>query len=365
MITLLAISTVLYAVLLAFARTGWQRLSRFHLVHQTIDWPSISVVVPFRNEVHHIPHLIRDLAAQQHLPFEVILVNDHSDDDSFDTVETLLKTHSGFILLTLPPGEEGKKSALNLGIETAKGKFIATVDADVRLSEGWLKTLSVYIAADQPDMLILPLNVINPSERFIGFFQQVENLAIQAISMGCAAMNRPVSCNGANLVFRKEAFIQSGGYQAHTSVASGDDVLLMQQLTQQGYRIRSAFDPELIGRTAAVSTYAEALNQRLRWAGKSGRMLGSAASVAGLILMIHSLVLLLSLVFASMHLAVWLLFALKIVLDVLLINYTAQRYQQRLNVLKLAWAAVLYVVVLPTIALLSAMWKPEWKARRI
>src|SRR6267154_5283169 len=117
----------LYFMLLLFLRIGWSKA-----VHSKERVPVhnnflISVIIPVRNEGHHMNTLIGGLAAQTYsaADFEVIIVDDHSSDKG---VENCLEHLSNARIQFLGENENGKKAALTRGISLAKGNIIATTD---------------------------------------------------------------------------------------------------------------------------------------------------------------------------------------------------------------------------------------------
>lgn len=325
---------------------------------------SISVIVPFRNEARHLPNLLNDLVNQRGIQsFEVIWVDDHSEDKSVEVL-SLVESYPDFHLLKLND-EAGKKAALTTGINRATGDIIVTTDADVRVSDTWLAEIVAFFEAHDADMQILPVGIKSEENKAQQFFQVAENLAIQAMTFGLAAFEVPISCNGANLAFRKSAFDACGGYESHRKTASGDDVLLMQQFVKAGFRVMPHWSEMVLVETSAAPSFKAAFVQRLRWAGKTGRMVHSWSLIAGSILLVHSLILITTIFFNATAIELWaIVLVVKVIVDVLLIKIVEQRYHQRLNPLKLAFIALVYIVYLPAITLISAIWKTKWKGRK-
>jgi len=96
--------------------------------------PQLSVVMPLYNEGAHItPNVEQTLSALRMLgPFEIILVNDGSSDNSGEKIERLARTYPEEIVsLQLP--RSGKGEALRQGAHAAKGEFVVFIDADLDL----------------------------------------------------------------------------------------------------------------------------------------------------------------------------------------------------------------------------------------
>lgn len=325
---------------------------------------SISVIIPFRNEAQHLSNLLNDLVNQRGIQsFEVIWVDDHSEDKSIEVLSSI-ESYPDSHLLKLDD-EAGKKAALTAGIKRATGDIIVTTDADVRIPNTWLAEIAAFFEVHDADMQILPVGIKAEENSAQQFFQVAENLAIQAMTFGLAAVGAPISCNGANLAFRKSAFEDCGGYESHRKTASGDDVLLMQQFLKAGCNVMPYWSEKVLVETSAAPTFKAAFLQRVRWAGKTGRMIHSWSLIAGSILLIHSLILITTIFFSATAIELWaIVLLLKVIVDVLLIKIVEQRYHQRLNPLKLAFIALVYIGYLPAITLISAKWKPKWKGRK-
>lgn len=362
---LLLIATILYVGQIAFALVGWKRLASNKPLPLAEDSAPVTVIVPFRNEEKHLESLCNDLFHQRyHNKFEVIWVNDHSDDDSVNILDSLIRHRDNHRLISLK-NNAGKKAGLSLGIAESKTPFILTVDADVRLPEKWLAVVANEMQTGLHDMLILPVALDSEKQSLLTDFQFSEHLAIQALTFGWAGWNRPISCNGANLAFRRSAFEEVNGYHAHRNTASGDDILLMQSFLRLAKKVSPLMSKEVMVRTYAVNTFNDLWRQRLRWSGKSSRMTHRWARLSGAILMLHSVLWWIAAVTGQVSLFLLLLALIfRIFADVLLIKSVEQWYNQRFNPLKLALISMLYVAYLPLVFVGSTIIKPTWKGRK-
>jgi len=99
---------------------------------------SIGVIVPFRNEANNLEKLVSSLQVQTYQKFEVIFVNDHSEDDSIEIIKRLAaQTDLEWHLINLEE-KEGKKAAIEAGIEFSNVELIVTTDADCWMGPDWL-----------------------------------------------------------------------------------------------------------------------------------------------------------------------------------------------------------------------------------
>ncbi|MCU0454685.1 MAG: glycosyltransferase, partial [Bacteroidales bacterium] len=135
----------------------------------------VSVVVACRNEEKDLPGLLSGLTAQDYDPdlFEVILVDDNSDDSTWQIASGYTGIrHFKPLKNTL----RGKKYAINAGIKAGSGELIVTTDADCRHAGSWLRTIASLYSEKKPEMIICPVEM-RGSPGFIQRFQELEFLS--------------------------------------------------------------------------------------------------------------------------------------------------------------------------------------------
>jgi cellulose synthase/poly-beta-1,6-N-acetylglucosamine synthase-like glycosyltransferase len=237
--------------------------------------PFVSVLVPARNEEQEIVKCLESLYRQtypSHL-FEVIVIEDHSIDETPEKIADFIEGKSNFkMLIHKADGKSPtfKKQALKFGMEKAQGEIIMTVDADTIVQPHWIeKMVSFY--GDNTGLVAGIISFLPESERNLFHkLQTLEFVGIVFSGIGCVGNKNPIICNGSNLSFKREAFDEVGGYDAHLHLASGDDDLLIQNIHKNTpWRVTYSLDPRTINYTKAVNSLSAFLNQRSRWASKS------------------------------------------------------------------------------------------------
>src|SRR5688572_2976044 len=108
-----------YFALLGFLILGWNLLVRKKSAWSEEKKHFVSVIIPARNEESNIGQLLADLENQVYDGFEVIVVDDHSEDNTVKVVEGFMERNSRFRVLT--NSGVGKKTALTLGVQSSKG----------------------------------------------------------------------------------------------------------------------------------------------------------------------------------------------------------------------------------------------------
>jgi 4,4'-diaponeurosporenoate glycosyltransferase len=162
--------------------------------------PSISIIIPARNEERNIPPLLRSLAAQSVKPHEILVV----DDDSTDrTAELARKLGAGVIpSQPLPDGWRGKTWACHQGAQAARGKLLLFLDADTWFEpDGLGKAISAYGGGA---FSIGPYHAVRePYEQLSMFFNLIMTVATV-----------PRGLFGQMLLVDQESYRSVGGHEA-------------------------------------------------------------------------------------------------------------------------------------------------------
>ena len=265
MIQFMFIVLILYIYIISKYILGWSKKNRkeksnFH--------PTVSIVVAFRNEEENIPNLISDLKNQKYSEdkIEIIFINDHSTDNTFDLLKKA--NFKSMQVLNLTDSLQGKKHAISKGIAIAKGEIILTTDADCRLQSGWIKSMVSYFSDKEIKLVSGPVNFVEKRSFFLNF-QSLEFLSLIGSGAGAIFNNNAIFCNAANLAYRRQIFIELNHHQMH-SIASGDDVFLLHAV-KRNYPNSIIFAKEeaAIVKTKLLNTFSAFINQRKRWTAKS------------------------------------------------------------------------------------------------
>ena len=90
----------------------------------------LSIIIPTRNETDNLQDILDNISSKlKELDFEVLIINDYSDDDTLSESEKLFATHEQFRVLDNK--KKGLGGVINLGIEKAKGEKIVVMMADM------------------------------------------------------------------------------------------------------------------------------------------------------------------------------------------------------------------------------------------
>lgn len=230
---------------------------------EKISLEDITVIVPFRNEKERIEGLLNSIKESTKLPSKLIFVNDHSEDLGERTIHSSLQSVEHTIL-DLPAEITGKKSAIRTALAIVETKYVLTLDADVHFSKNYFSSLE---SLAESKMWVLPVNI--ESKNSWQAFLNIDVLLANALNIGITGWKRPIMASGANLLFEKASFDQFDSIEKHQHIASGDDVFLLRDFTQNNLDVKVSIASEVTVSTSAPEKLSECINQRARWAGKT------------------------------------------------------------------------------------------------
>lgn len=263
MIVAIGIILTLHLLFISLLYVGWRKAFD-HSGVATADEKFISIIVPVRNEEKHISRILDNLLTQQYAAFEIIIVDDHSEDQT----EAAIAGYNSPLVKCIQNEGSGKKHALATGISVASGNIIATTDADCTVPAAWLRGINNFFSSGGIQMVVGPVSMQGEGTLF-SHMQQIEFASLIGSAASAVGWNSPVLCNGANLAFLKETFVALNGYEGNMHVASGDDEFLMRKIHSNAPgSVTFMTDPEALVKTMPQKSLYEFLQQRLRWAGK-------------------------------------------------------------------------------------------------
>lgn len=264
---LLAMCLVGYAVMVAIATYHFNQAPDPVALSEPL--PFISVVIAARNEADHLPACLESVASQTYPgPWELILVDDHSEDASTELVPAILERHVGLSSTYISSKDQGKKAAIQAGVTLASGEWILQTDADCVVTSDWLNAMSRWMSSEV-GFISGPIR-LEPGFRWLDRLQALETLGLVTLGAGSLLGGFPNMANGANMAYRRSLFQDIGGFAGAVHIASGDDEFLLQKIEMDGrYRLAFAKDIRAVVVTDPLPTWRQLKQQRLRWVSKA------------------------------------------------------------------------------------------------
>jgi len=232
-------------ILLAIVLSNWRILRRLKSARRLVNPPRVSILVPARDEANNIELCVRSLLAQQYPDFEVLALDDHSTDDTWQILMRLAAADTRLQIIKgqpLPDDWLGKHWACHQLAQRASGELLLFTDADTRHHQHALADAVAALQSEQADLLtILPRQeVVSWGERLvvpimpwsIGTFVPLAvayRLAWPALVVGI----------GQFMLFERQAYQAIGGYAAIKQHVA-DDIALARRIAASGLRWRLA-----------------------------------------------------------------------------------------------------------------------------
>ena len=330
----------------------------------------ITIVVPFRNISDDcrsvdsaLVECVRSLQLISECVEEVIFVNDHSTDDS--EKHLLGCSIPNFRVLNLEGEFEGKKAALELGVKESKTEYIWTLDADVVISQFSSERFKEFEQGLGQDLVIMPV-YMNSGNSLLEQLQTNEWRYLQFITWLSSEVKLPMMCNGANLIFKRQLFMEN--IEAHRSISSGDDMFLLSRVMKVGGDTSMCWEKFVRVEISTVNSWRESINQRIRWAGKITKLPSSIASVLhvlfALISVIHVFAFI-GLFIPSRHLESAAFLSFKVLAEVFCMFGVFSNRMKMKEVMLALPQMFLYPFFSLFIFISSLFFIPKWKGRRV
>ena len=186
---------------------------------------------------------------------------------------------------------KGKKHALYRLISAAETEYVWMQDDDVafktaELSDRFAVGSQTAILSDN-DLLILPLRMESENEKpsLLERLQIAEYAAIQQLTMETAKRGHAVMCSGANLIAKRDRWLES--YEdLHPEIASGDDMFLLESFKRRGLKIGMSESEKLTAIVRPHTSWRAFWQQRMRWAGKAPKYTDKDILLCGVIVLL-------------------------------------------------------------------------------
>lgn len=333
---------ILYAILIFY-------ISSFakHKPSVTSQSSPVSIVIACRNEEAHIEDCIHALYRQNYTAsIEIIVIDDHSTDHTYDILSRLRDTYQDLIVLQ-NKGAGGKKHALSQAIASASHDFLLFTDADCLPTPEWIA--SMMSSPSKEAFKVGPVVFKDATSSILSYFQYLDSLNNLAFTNAGIKSKHFINANGANMGYPKAFFSRMDGFRSHMDYASGDDVF-MAQLAHKDSEIELEFD---YSKAALVYTYPEArlqdfMQQRKRWATKN------KAYSTGLLTVIQGIVFILAaalikgfvgaVIYPTLLMSASIAFVLKSIIDYFYLRKIAHDFtQEPIHLFKFMVCAVMYL----------------------
>lgn len=195
----------------------------------------VSVIVCARNEYQNLKEFLPVILEQDYPCYEVILINDDSDDDTGFLIRDLQLKYAHFRVVNIDRSVsfiKGKKFALSVGIKESKHNHILLTDADcVPSSSKWIQFMQNGFI--DKSTMVLGYGRYEKKRGLLNLLVRFDTVhtAMQYLSLALA--KHPYMGVGRNLSYTKSLFEAQKGFTSHYAVPYGDDDLFVNKATKK------------------------------------------------------------------------------------------------------------------------------------
>jgi glycosyltransferase involved in cell wall biosynthesis len=202
--------------------------------------PPVSVIVLAHNQYNDLQHTLPVMLNQDYPEFEVLVVDDNSDDGSDELLEKLTEQHANLRVVKLTQSLnwfKGRKFPLSLGIKSANHDLLLLTDIQFRpAGKKWISEMADSYSQNT-DIVLGYSTYDTPTKfnkwlRFVAFYDGLVYLSM-------ALSGRTFKGIGSNLSYRKSLFYRNKGFSSHYVINAGDDELFVNKTaTRRNVRIQ-------------------------------------------------------------------------------------------------------------------------------
>ena len=312
-LNIVLIFTALYLICIAAFTFGLFNLKeRFHSVNKN-NLIKVSVLIAARNEEKNIEKLLESLKKQSFPKelFEVIIVNDHSTDNTDEIINDFINKNKELDVKLLKAEKKGKKHAISQALHSAINELVIVTDADCVLNDLWIESIVGFYQEEKCKMILAPV-LLSPAENLFEKMQVLEHLSLIGSTAGSASIGFPVMCNGANMAYERKAALEVEKFRKDFDIPSGDDMFLLEQFVKYyGHNnVKFLLSKSAVVKTKTCKTIKDFFRQRRRWVSKTKSYTSWKVIVTALIVLFFNLSIISLLVSAFFVPALWSIYIL-------------------------------------------------------
>lgn len=347
MICALAFLAVCYAMIMLVYLAGFARARLYPVEQSDTTRLRVAVVVPVRNEALVVEKCISSVLGGTYPAdlVELVVVDDFSTDETASVVTGLFANRCDnqsvkrLIRLSayLPPERSlfpNKKKAVELAVAASNADIIVTTDADCVVPPNWLKVVVSRFVTDKELQILASPVLCDSGDSLVERYQALDFIGLMGITAAGYQLGWHQMGNGANLAYRKSAFLSVNGYEGNDHIPSGDDMFLLSKIDNK-WPGSARFLParEALVITQPCPDWRSFFRQRTRWGSKNAAIPGIAIKLILLAVLLFCVSIWISLVAALTGFIPWTVFAgqvaVKFLFDYLFLSNVASFFGKR------------------------------------
>jgi len=255
-------SFLLLLLLRHFVLVWFSFLQQRELSRQPVNeaYPFVSIIVPAYNEAEVIEASLSSLLELQYPYYEIVAVDDGSNDGTFEKMKEFEGSHYGVNVTVYRKENSGKADTLNYGIRRSRAPIVVCMDSDSRLTPEALRYAIRPFSDPNVGAVAGNVKVINRHNIWtkLQALEYIEGLNIvrkaQAFFRTVNVIPGPIG------IFRRSTYDETGGYDSDTFA---EDFDMTVKILAAGWKIH--YEPKAVAYTEAPEELLDIIKQRYRW----------------------------------------------------------------------------------------------------
>lgn len=232
---ILIIFVLAWVIQMAYHWILFRRLAFHKKQEKACSYEPVSVIVCARDAYEYLLDLIPVLLKQDYPEYEIVIVNDCSQDNTEEYLKDLARNNPKINLVNLTQHLnffQGKKFPLSMGIKSARHDLLLLTDADcVPSTDQWIKEMvKTY---DNDTEIVVAYGPYFERKGLLNKLIRFDTLYIAMQYLSLALAKKPYMGVGRNLSYRKSTFLKNKGFTSHYNIPSGDDDLFISQVANK------------------------------------------------------------------------------------------------------------------------------------
>lgn len=346
---ILGICIISFLIQIIYYLRYYLALARYKEPEISQNLPPVSVIICARNESKNLQNNLHKVLNQDYPSgFEVVVVNDASEDDSEFVLAKLKREYDNLYYTTIPHDRQfshGKKLALTLGVKAAKNEHLVFTDADcVPQSDKWLSHMANALLKKD---IVLGVGLYKKRRGFANRLLRYDTFMIAVQYLSFALKKKPYMGVGRNMAYTKKTFYDIGGFKSHSHILSGDDDLFIQEAATKN-NVAIVTHPDAYTLSEPPNNFWEWCNQKKRhlttskfYKAKSKRLIG--VEIFSRQLFWSSAII--SMFFSTFAIVTTIIFFVKILVQFLVLGKVSRNMEQK----NMIWIGILFDFLLPIV----------------
>jgi glycosyltransferase involved in cell wall biosynthesis len=347
-IVLLASISFVFLVQLYYLLRYYLKLARHKDLASNTNPNQVTIIIPVRNEEERIREILNKFADQQFEDYQLLVINEHSEDNTYEILNVLAETNPRLKVTTLSQEIRfSGKQAINIGLKGASSPWILLLTPfSGTIHPAWLEKLNKIITPETE--AVIGYTNVERAKGFRNLFCRLERFNQFMISGAWTLSGKPFVFSENNVLFKKSMYFETLGFRHKLNRNFANLELIFNENFRKG-KVEISFDPELAVREQIEDDRGDHLKllkkgvqirQSLSWAKKISLFTDDITRI---------LLPVLSGILIFIHPEYWITFLALPFIQIMLFLVIVKMLLNRLNERKIFLTSFVYILIKPLI----------------